>query len=151
MQEVKNAVQQSVREIEQRFDFKGSKSSIELAEKEAKIILVSDDDFKLKHVVDILEGKLVKRGVSLKSLQYGKVEPAAGGTVRREIKLRQGISQEKAKEITKLIRDSKIKVSSQIQGDQVRVSGKAKDDLQAVIALLKGADLDIDLQFVNYR
>lgn len=149
MQEVSNAVHQAVKEIEQRFDFKNSKSSITL--EEDKISLVSDDDFKLQNVRDILEGKLVKRAVSLKALEYGKVLPAAGDTVRQEIKLVQGISQEKAKQINKLIKESKIKVNSSIQGDQVRVSGKSRDDLQAVIALLRQADLEIDLQFINYR
>lgn len=149
MQEVTNAVHQAQKEIEQRFDFKNSKSSIEL--QEDKLILISDDDFKLRNVTDILESKLVKRQVSLKALDYGKISPAAGDTVRQEVKFVQGISQDKAKEINKLIKDSKIKVSSSIQGDQVRVSGKDKDDLQAVIALLRKQDLGIDLQFINYR
>lgn len=149
MQEVSNAIHQAQKEIEQRFDFKNSKSSIEL--QEDKIILVSDDDFKLRNVVDILESKLVKRQVSLKALDYGKVTPAASDTVRQEAKLVQGISQEKAKQVNKLIKESKIKVSSSIQGDQVRVTGKDKDDLQAVIALLRQQDLGIDLQFINYR
>ncbi|ACL21150.1 hypothetical protein DesLBE_0213 [Desulfitobacterium sp. LBE] len=149
MQEVINAVHQAQKEIEQRFDFKNSKSSLELQDE--KIILVSDDDFKLRNVIDILESKLVKRQVSLKALEYGKVQPAAGDTVRQEVKLVQGISQDKGKEINKLIKDSKIKVSSSIQGDQVRVTGKNKDDLQEVIALLRKQDLGIDLQFINYR
>lgn len=149
MQEVTNAIHQAQKEIEQRFDFKGSKSSIELQEE--KIILISDDDFKLRNVIDILEGKLVKREVSLKALEYGKVQPAAGDTVRQEVKLVQGISQEKGKDINKIIKDSKIKVSSSIQGDQVRVTGKNRDDLQAVIALLRKQDLGVDLQFINYR
>ncbi len=149
MQEVGNAVHQAVKEIEQRFDFKNSKSSIKL--EEDKINLVSDDDFKMQNVRDILESKLVKREVSLKALEYGKVLPAAGDTVKQEVKLVQGISQEKAKQINKLIKDSKIKVNSAIQGDQLRVSGKSRDDLQAVIALLRQADLGIDLQFINYR
>lgn len=149
MQEVTNAIHQAQKEIEQRFDFKNSKSSIEL--QDDKIILISDDDFKLRNVVDIVEGKLVKRQISLKALEYGKVQPAAGDTVRQEVKLVQGISQEKGKEINKLIKDSKIKVSSSIQGDQVRVTGKDKDDLQAVIALLRKQDLGIELQFINYR
>ena len=146
MQEVINAVHQAQKEIEQRFDFKNSKSSLELQDE--KIILVSDDDFKLRNVIDILESKLVKRQVSLKALEYGKVQPAAGDTVRQEVKLVQGISQDKGKEINKLIKD---KVSSSIQGDQVRVTGKNKDDLQEVIALLRKQDLGIDLQFINYR
>lgn len=149
MQEVTNAIHQAQKEIEQRFDFKNSKSSIELQDE--KVILISDDDFKLRNVVDILEGKLVKRGVSLKALEYSKVQPAAGDTVRQEVSLLQGISQDKGKAINKLIKDSKLKVSSSIQGDQVRVTGKNKDDLQAVIALLRKEDLGIELQFTNYR
>ncbi|HVJ49515.1 YajQ family cyclic di-GMP-binding protein [Desulfitobacterium sp.] len=149
MPEVSNAVHQAQKEIEQRFDFKNSKSSIEL--QDDKIILVSDDDFKLRNVVDILESKLVKRQVSLKALDYGKVIPAASDTVRQEVKLVQGISQEKAKQINKLIKESKIKVASSIQGDQVRVSGKDKDDLQSIIVLLRQQDLGVDLQFINYR
>lgn len=149
MQEVSNAIHQAQKEIETRFDFKNSKSSIEL--QEDKIILISDDDFKLRNVVDILESKLVKRLVSLKALDYGRVTPAASDTVRQEAKLVQGVSQEKAKQINKLIKESKIKVSSSIQGDQVRVTGKDRDDLQAVIALLRQQDLGIDLQFINYR
>ncbi|MBC9786015.1 YajQ family cyclic di-GMP-binding protein [Heliobacterium chlorum] len=149
MQEVTNAVHQALKEIENRFDFKNSKSEIRQDEK--GITLVSDDDFKLKNVVDILESKMVKRGISLRALKYGKVESAAGDTVRQQVELVQGISKEKAKEITKLIKDSKIKVQAQVQGDQVRVVGKQRDDLQAVIALLKKADLDIELQFINFR
>ena len=149
LQEVHNAVHQAEKEIEQRFDFKNSKSSISLDGE--KITLVSDDDFKLQNVRDILESKLVKRGISLKALEYGKILPAAGDTVKQEVKLVQGIDQDRAKQINKLIKDSKLKVNSSIQGDQLRVSGKSKDDLQAVIALLKQADLDIELQFTNYR
>jgi len=149
MQEVNNAVTQAMKEIETRFDFKGSKSSIKL---EGETLVVgSDDEYKLKSVVDILQSKLIKRGVPILNLDYGKVEPAAGQTVRQQIKLKQGIDQETAKKINILIRDSKLKVKSQIQGDQLRVSGKSKDDLQAVIQLLRGADLKLDLQFVNYR
>ena len=149
MQEVNNAVTQAEKEIETRFDFKGSKSSISLEKDE--LVVVSDDEYKLKSVIDILQSKMVKRGVSLKHLQYGKVEPAASGTVRQRIALKQGIDPENAKKINALIRDSKLKVKSQIQGDQIRVSGKSKDDLQKVIQLLKQADLPIELQFVNYR
>lgn len=149
MQEVNNAVNQAVKEIQQRYDFKGSKSTIEL--NDDKLNVLAEDDFRLKSVLDILRGKLVKRGVSLKSLDYGKEERAAGDMLRQVITLKQGISKEKAKEITKLIKESKIKVQAQYQNDQVRVSGKNKDDLQAVIALLKEKDLDIDLQFINYR
>lgn len=149
LQEVNNALHQAQKEIEQRFDFKNSKSSLNL--EQDKIVLVSDDEFKLRNVVDILESKLVKRNVSLKALDYGKIQPAAGDTVRQEAKLVQGISQEKAKQINKLIKDSKLKVNSSIQGDQLRVAGKDKDDLQAVMALLRQADLGIELQFINYR
>ncbi|MDI6813065.1 MAG: YajQ family cyclic di-GMP-binding protein [Desulfitobacteriaceae bacterium] len=149
MQEVTNAVHQAQKEIEQRFDFKNSKSSISLDEE--KLMLISDDEFKLQNVVDILESKLVKRQVSLKALEYGKVTPAAGDTVRQEVKLMQGIAQDKAKQINKVIKDSKIKVTSAIQGDQVRVTGKNKDDLQAVIGLLRKEDFGIELQFINYR
>jgi hypothetical protein len=149
MQEVSNAIQQALKEIHQRFDFKGSKSSIEL--KEDKIILISDDEFKLKAVIDILEQKLVKRGVPLKGLSFGKVEPAAQSNVRQEITLQQGISADKAREIVKAIKETKLKVQSAIQGDFVRISGKDRDTLQAVIAHLRSLDFGIDMQFTNYR
>lgn len=149
LQEVKNAVSQAMKELESRFDFKGSKSSIEL--KEEEIVLMGDDEYKLGAVNDVLQTKLIKREISPKSLQYGKIEPAAGGTVRQVAKLVQGIDQDHAKKIVKLIKDSKIKVQAAIQGDQVRVTGKNRDDLQAVIQLLKKEDLSIDLQFTNYR
>jgi cyclic-di-GMP-binding protein len=149
MQEMDNAVNQAIKEMTGRFDFKNSKSSIELGEKE--LTLASDDDFKLKSVVDILESKMIKRGISIKSLDFGKVEPASGGTVRQVVKLKQGIDQDNAKKIVKLIKDSKIKVQASVQGDSVRVSGKNRDDLQAVIQLLRNADLSLDLQFNNYR
>jgi uncharacterized protein YajQ (UPF0234 family) len=149
MQEMNNAISQAEREIETRFDFKGSKSSISL-EKEV-LVVISDDEYKLKGVLDILQSKMMKRGISIKNLEYGKIEPAASATVRQRITLKQGVDQENAKKINILIRDSKLKVKSQIQGDQIRVSGKNRDDLQAVIKLLREADLSIDLQFVNYR
>ena len=149
MTEVTNAVTQATKEISQRFDFKGSKSNI-TEEKDALVVL-SDDEYKLKSVVDILQGKLVKRGVPVKNLTYGKIEPALGGTVRQRITLQQGIPSDKAKEIVKAIKDSKIRVQAAIQADQVRVSGKNRDDLQSVIALLKGKDFGIELQFTNYR
>ncbi|AHD05886.1 YajQ family cyclic di-GMP-binding protein [Paenibacillus larvae] len=142
MQELNNAVQQALREIDNRFDFKNSKSDIKL-EKEG-LIVTSDDEFKLQNVLDILITKMAKRGISLKHLNYGKVEPAAAATVRQKISLLQGIDQENAKKINILIRDSKLKVKSQIQGDQIRVSGKSRDDLQRVIQLLKQADLPLD-------
>ncbi|WP_276352431.1 YajQ family cyclic di-GMP-binding protein [Cohnella caldifontis] len=149
LEEVKNAITQAMKEIENRFDFKGSKSSIALEKEE--IVVKSDDEYKLKSVIDILQSKLVKRGVPIRNLDYGKIEPAAGATVRQNIKLRQGVDQENAKKINILIRDSKLKVKSQIQGDQIRVTGKSKDDLQAVMSLLRGADLPLELQFTNYR
>lgn len=147
--EVKNAIQQATREIEGRFDFKNSVSSIELEGEALK--LHSDDEYKLKALVEILQGKLIKRGVSIKALEYGKVEPAAKATVRQEVKLKQGLDSDTARKVTKLIKDSGKKVTTQIQGDQVRVTAKSRDDLQAVIQLLKGADLAVDLQFINYR
>jgi uncharacterized protein YajQ (UPF0234 family) len=149
--EVKNAVNQAMMEIRQRFDFKGSKSDVRLDEGEKKIVLVSDDEVKMKSVVDLLETKLVRRKVSLKALQYGPVQQAGGGNVRREVTLQQGIPVEKAREIIKLIKQTKLKVQGTIQENQVRVSGKKRDDLQAVIAMLKEKDFGIDMQFVNYR
>ncbi|MBL7685459.1 MAG: YajQ family cyclic di-GMP-binding protein [Deltaproteobacteria bacterium] len=149
LQEVDNAVNQSNKEISTRFDFKNSKSSIQL-EKE-KLILVSDNDQKMESVKDILMTKMVKRGVSLKALDYGKLEAAAGSTVRLEIKLIQGIETSKAKEIVKFIKDEKYKVNSQIQDEQVRVTGKSRDELQAVMAAVRGKDFDLPLQFINFR
>jgi cyclic-di-GMP-binding protein len=149
--EVSNAIQQALKEILQRYDLKDSKSSIELNEKDNKIALASQDEFKLKAVVEILEGKLVKRKVPLKGLSFGTVTPAAGSTVRQEITLQQGIPIEKAREIVKAIKDSKKKVQASIQGDLVRVSGKDRDTLQEVMSLLRGSDFGIDMQFTNYR
>jgi uncharacterized protein YajQ (UPF0234 family) len=149
--EVLNAVQQALKEVQQRYDLKDSHSNIELQEKESKILLASKDEFKLKAVIDILESKLVKRKVPLKGLSYGEVLPAAGSTVRQEIALQQGISTEKAREIVKKIKDSKLKVQASIQGDFVRVAGRDRDTLQAAIKLLREADFGIDMQFVNYR
>jgi uncharacterized protein YajQ (UPF0234 family) len=149
MQELANAVTQAMKEIETRFDFKGSKSSIVL-EKEM-LTLLSDDEYKLKGVIDILQSKMMKRGISIKNMDFGKLESASGGTVRQQVKLKQGVGQEDAKKINILIRDSKLKVKTQIQGEQIRVTGKSKDDLQAVIALLRGNDLPIELQFINMR
>lgn len=150
-QEVRNAVDQAQREMSQRFDFRGSKSSLELNEKDQSITIIADDEMKLRNVVDILEGRLVKRGVSVKNLRYGKAESAFEGTLRQVVTIAQGIEQEKAKQISKFVRDSKLKVQVQIQGDELRVTGKSKDDLQQVIALLRGEDFGIELQFVNYR
>jgi len=151
LQEVLNAENQAMKEIGQRFDFKGSKSSIELDKGKGVITLVSDDEPKLKSVIDILQSKLVKRGIPLKALAYGKVEQAAGGTVRQTLTLQQGIPQDKAKEIVKLVKDTKLKVSAEIQKDQVRVRAKKIDDLQSVITTLKEKDFGIYLQFTNYR
>ncbi|MEO8127191.1 MAG: YajQ family cyclic di-GMP-binding protein [Bryobacteraceae bacterium] len=151
MPEVINAIQQADKELLTRFDLKNSKSSIALNEKEHKITLASIDEFKLKAVTEILQQKLVKRGISLKALTYGAIQPASGATVRQEITLVQGIAIEKAKEIVKIIKDSKKKVQASIQGDLVRVSGKDRDSLQEIIKLLHGFDLGIDLQFINYR
>jgi uncharacterized protein YajQ (UPF0234 family) len=149
MTEVTNAVTQAMKEIGQRFDFKGSKSDI-TQEKDA-LVIVSDDEYRLKSVVDILQGKLVKRSVPVKNLSFGKIEPALGGTVRQRVTLQQGIPTDKAKEIVKAIKDTKIKVQASIQADQVRVAGKNRDDLQSIIQLLKGKDFGIELQFTNYR
>jgi len=148
-QEIDNAVNQARKEVGQRYDFKGSKT--EIAIEGDTIRVVSDDDYKVAAVVDVLQSKLVRRNVSLKALDYGKVEPAAGGLARQVITVRQGIDADHARTITKLVRDSKIKVQAQIQGDQVRVTGKKRDDLQAAIQLLKGQDLDLPLQFINFR
>ncbi|HTU44965.1 MAG TPA: YajQ family cyclic di-GMP-binding protein [Bryobacteraceae bacterium] len=151
LNEVSNAIQQASKEIQTRYDLKDSRSSIELNEKEREIQLASSDDFKLKAITEILSQKLVKRNVPLKGLQFGTVTPATGGSVRQEITLQQGIPIEKAREVVKIIKDSKVKVQASIQGDVVRVSGKDRDTLQQVIALLKGKDFGIDMQFTNYR
>lgn len=147
--EVTNALNQTVKEITQRFDFKGSKATVELADKD--LILSAEDETRLRNMNDILQGKLVKRGISLKALDYQKIEPAAGGTVRQTVKIQQGIPTEKAKEVVKFIKDSKLKVQASIQGESVRVSGKDRDTLQDVIAKLKAKDFGIDMTFDNYR
>src|SRR5271157_5382776 len=149
--EVNNALQQAMKEILQRYDLKNSKSDIQLIEKDHKIVLTSEDEFKLKAVTEVFEQKLVKRKVPLKGLVFGPVASAAGSTVRQEITLQQGIPIEKAREIVKTIKDSKKKVQASIQGDLVRVSGKDRDTLQEVMALLRQADFGIDVQFTNYR
>src|SRR6476646_1177003 len=149
MKEVSNEIRQELKEIHTRFDLKDSKSNIEL-EKDA-LVVHSADEYKLKAVNDVLQQKLVKRGVSLKALTYGAIEPAAGGTSKRRITLQQGIAIEKAREIVKLVKDSKKKAQASIQGDLVRISGKDRDTLQEVIQLLKSHDFGIDLQFINYR
>ena len=150
LQEVRNAVEQASKEVHARFDLKNSHSEIKL-EGEDALQLVSADEYKLKAVTEILQQKLVKRGVSLKNLTYEKVEQAAGSSVRQKIKLQQGIPTEKAKDIVRLMKDSKKKVQASIQGDTVRITGKDRDTLQETIALLKGHDFGIDMQFTNYR
>ena len=149
--EVGNAIQQAMKEIQQRYDLKDSKSSIELNEKDHKILLASADEYKLKAVIEVLEGKLVKRKVPLKGLTYGTLIPAAGSSVKQEISLQQGIPIEKAREIVRKIKDSKLKVQAAIQGDLVRVSSRDRDTLQSVIKLLRDNDFGIDVQFTNYR
>src|SRR5215475_9324722 len=151
MPEVHNAVQQAMKEVQQRFDLKDSHSSIELKEKDNKILLQSSDEYKLKNVIDILQSKLVKRQVPLKGLSYGEAIPSAGSSVKQEITLQQGIAIEKARDIVKKLKDSKLKVLASIQGDFVRVAGKDRDTLQSAIALLRGSDFGIDMQFTNYR
>jgi len=149
MQEVANAINQATREIETRYDLKGSKN--EIKQEKMDLLIASGDEMKLKAVVDILQSKLHRRGIDLKALTIGDPEPAAGGTLKQKITLQDGIPIEKAKEIVRLIKDSKIRVQASIQEKQVRVSGKNRDDLQAVIALVKGKDLGVALQFTNYR
>lgn len=150
LQEVSNAIQNALKEVHTRFDLKDSKSEIALEGKDA-IIMSSADEYKLKAVNDILQSKLVKRGVPLKALTYGAIESAAGSRARQKITMQQGISTEKAKDIVRVIKDSKKKVQASIQGDSVRVSSKDRDTLQEIIALLKGQDFGIDMQFTNYR
>ncbi|MES1262004.1 MAG: YajQ family cyclic di-GMP-binding protein [Acidobacteriota bacterium] len=149
--EVSNAIQQAMKEITTRYDLKDSKSSIELNEKDKKVTLTSADDFKLRAVTEILNQKLVKRNVPIRNLEYGTVNSAAGSTVKQEITLVSGIATEKAKDIVKKIKESKLKLQAAIQGDLVRISGKDRDTLQQAIALLKGADFGIELQFTNFR
>jgi hypothetical protein len=151
MPEVVNAIQQALKELHQRYDLKDSKSNIEFNEKDNKVVLSSQDEFKLKAVVDLLESKLVRRKVPLKGLTYGEIIPAAGSTVRQEISLQQGIPIEKAREIVKKVKDSKLRVQASIQGDFVRIAGRDRDTLQQVIKLLREADFGIDTQFINYR
>lgn len=147
--ELDNAINQTMKEVGQRFDFKGSHAAVKL-EKEA-LILTAEDETKLRGMNDILQQKLVRRGVPLKAFSYERIEPAAGGTVRQEVKIQQGIPADKAKEIVKFIKDSKVKVQAAIQGDVVRVTGKDRDILQEVIGALKSKDFEIDMQFTNYR
>ena len=147
--EITNALNQTVKEVSQRFDFKGSKATVEQQDKD--LILSAEDETRLRNMNDILQGKLLKRGISLKALDYQKIEPAAGGSVRQTVKIQQGIPIEKAKEIVKFIKDAKLKVQASIQGETVRVSGKDRDILQEVIAALKTKDFGIDMQFDNFR
>jgi len=149
LQEIDNALNQVMKEIRSRFDFKGSKSSVEYVED--VIIIHADNDFKLKSVVEIMEAKMVKRGINLKSLRYGKVEKAAGESVRQKIDVIQVVDKDLAREIIKMIKDAKLKVQATFQENQVRVSGKNRDDLQKVISLIKEKDWEIPLQFVNMR
>ena len=149
MQEVDNAVNQTKKEVGQRYDFKDSKTEIELEKNEIRI--QSSDEYKVKAVVEVLQSKMARRQVPLKALEYGGIEPATGGRAKQTVTVQQGIVAEKARVIVKLIKDAKLKVQAQIQADQVRVSGKNRDDLQRVIQLLKQQDLDVALQFVNFR
>ena len=149
MQEVDNAINQTNKEISQRYDFKNSKSTVAIEDGDIKV--VADDDYKLRSVIDILQSKLIRRKVAIKNLEYGKVETAGGGLLRQIIKVKQGIESEKGKEIIKDIKNSKIKVQPQYLENQIRVSGKSRDDLQAVIQLLKDKDYGVELQFTNYR
>ncbi len=150
LQEVDNAVNQATKELSQRYDFRGSKSKIDW-DKEGEIGILADDEFKLEAVLEVLRGKLVKRGVSVKNLEYGKLEPSFDGSVRQKITLQQSLPTEKAKEIVKLLKESKIKVQGAIREGEVRVTGKNRDDLQAAIALIKGHDLEMDLLYTNFR
>jgi len=151
LQEVVNSIHQATKEIGQRFDFKGTKSSIELDKDKGILTVISDDEFRLKSVMDILQSKLVKRGIPLKALSYGKTEQAAGNTIRQMITLQQGIPQDKAKDIVKLIKETKLKVNAEIQKDQVRVRAKKIDDLQIIMSVIKEKDLGIFVDFTNYR
>jgi len=147
--EVTNAVTLAMKEIATRYDFKGSKSSVTLEKEE--LVLVSDDEYKLEQLKDVLISKLIKRNVPIKNLDYGKIEGASGGTVRQRAKLIQGIDKEQAKKINTIIKNSGLKVKSQIQDDQIRVTGQSRNDLQAIISTIRGADLSIEVQFLNYR
>ncbi|WP_186578014.1 YajQ family cyclic di-GMP-binding protein [Aquibacillus kalidii] len=149
MSEVTNAITMANKEIKTRYDFKGSKSNLSLENEE--LVLISDDEYKLDQLKDVLISKLIKRGVTSKSMDYGKIEAASGGTVRQRAKLVQGIDKEQAKKINTIIKNTGLKVKSQVQDDQVRVTGKNRDDLQGIIAAIKDADLPIDVQFINYR
>ena len=152
MQEVDNAVNQAQKEIAQRYDFKGSKASIEFKRAESMLVLIADDDFKMRALFDVLQTKLIKRGVPVKNLDVGEIKPAGGDTVRREVKLKTALDSDTAKKVAAAIKDAKLKkVQASIQGDQVRVSAPSKDELQDAIALLRKQDLGVELQFGNYR
>jgi uncharacterized protein YajQ (UPF0234 family) len=151
LQEVDNAVNQAIKEISTRFDFKGTKSSIEFLKAEKKILLIGDDEMKLRNLQDILRTRMASRKVPIKALQFQEAEQAFEGTLRQEVTLVQGIPQDKAKEIVKVIKESKLKVQPAIQGDAVRISSKSKDELQAIMSQLRSLSIDIPLQFTNYR
>ncbi len=151
MQEVDNAFNQAMKELSTRYDFRGSKSAMELKRKEKEIVILADDDFKRKALIDILATRLIKRGISIKALVYGSIEEATHGMIRQTISLQSGIDKENAKKIVKMIKDTKLKVQATIMEDQVRVNGKDKDDLQRIIQMLKDADLPFAMQFINYR
>ncbi len=152
LQAVDNAVNTSMREITTRFDFKGSVSRIDFDKKDGgTLTLLADDEIKLKSVIDILQGRLIKQGISLKALDFQKIDPAEGGAVRQVAKITQGVASDKAKEMVRAVKDAKLKVQASIQGDQLRVTGKSKDDLQSAVALLRSKDFGLPLQFVNYR
>jgi uncharacterized protein YajQ (UPF0234 family) len=151
IQEVRNAIDQATKEVKARFDLKDSRSEIKLEEEDKVLQLASENEYKLQAVIEILQQKMVKRGIPLKNLEYEKIEAASGSSVRQKIKLQQGIASEKAKDIVRVIKDSKKKVQATIQGDTVRITGKDRDTLQEVIALLKGRDFGIDIQFTNFR
>ena len=151
MQEVDNAFNQAMKELITRYDFRGTKSTMELKKKEKEIVILADDDFKRKALIDMLSTRLIKRGISVKAMSYGKIEDASQGMVKQVISLQSGIDKENAKTITKMIKDTKLRVQATIMEDQVRVSGKDKDDLQKIIAMLREADLPFAMQFTNYR
>ncbi len=150
-QELDNAINQARKEVEQRYDFKGSHTTIELDQKEKTLTLHTSDDMKLRALAEIINGKMIKRNISLKALEYGKAEQAAGSTLRQIVKIKSGLESEQAKQVTKLIKDKKMKVQAQIQGDAVRVVGKSKDELQEAIQLLRSQEFDFPIQFTNYR
>jgi len=150
-QEVDNAVNQARKEVDQRYDFKGSNTVIDMNLKEKTITLHTSDDMKLRALHEILNGKMIKRGISLKALDYGAAEPATGGSLRQVIKLKSGLESEQAKQITKMVKDLKLKVQAAIQGEEVRITGKSKDDLQTAMQTLKAQNFDFPIQFTNYR